>query len=337
MANRGSGAGADGSSPAPDGGRAPPATSYDAGGCDLVVVSTEPDQANVLIVLDRSGSMRGEGYNRWGPAKRAVREVTAALEDRLRFGLTVFPALGSRSICGEGAACPAGEVRVHPALGTSAAIDADLEGMGVAGATPTARTLRRSHRYLAELEGRSYVLLITDGAPNCNYPESGCGECTARPGDVPCSECPLQCLDDAGAVEAVRNLAADGIKTWVFGYELAAQFGAVMNRLAAVGDTGLSEYIPVSDDATLRAALSAVAGSVIPCEYELDHPIGDVSFVRVTIDDETVPHESAASDDNAWRVEGDSTVALLGGACATLRDGEPHEVRVQVECEPVLY
>ena len=48
-------------------------------------------EANVLVVLDRSGSMRDLTVNRWDPSVKAVEELTAMLAPSLRLGLMTFP------------------------------------------------------------------------------------------------------------------------------------------------------------------------------------------------------------------------------------------------------
>jgi hypothetical protein len=181
------------------------------------------------------------------------------------------------------------------------------------------------------------VLLVTDGAPNCNDGESGCSVCTAPPGYPDCTEVPDNCLDDVGAIAAVEELAAAGIPTWVIGYELAAEFREVLDRMAIAGATGRTAHIPVRDRATLETAMREIGGSVVSCEYELSEPPGDVRYVRVTIDGETIPHESVAAGAEAtWRLDGDRTVVLVGAACERLRDGAHHALEIRRECTPVL-
>ena len=49
------------------------------------------EQPNVLVVLDRSGSMTTDG--RWSTSKLVIREVVESFATRLRFGLDLFPSL----------------------------------------------------------------------------------------------------------------------------------------------------------------------------------------------------------------------------------------------------
>lgn len=301
--------------------------------CERLDVAAEAGTANVLIVLDRSNSMYEAipfgpvEVDRWNPAVMAINAATAALDDRVSFGLMLF--------AGD-ATCGAGTVVVPVGPSNATAIASALSGAPetiVQGGTPIAASLRAARAELATLEGDSYVLLVTDGAPNC---ASGHNGFTCRCTGGSCLINPLNCLDDANAVAAVQELAAAGIGTYVIGYD-TGEWVEVLDRMATAGDTGRSTHFPVGDEASLESALRAVAGSVVSCTYELAMPPGDIHYVRVTIDGVDVPHESAADDGNGWVLEGDRTITVIGSTCDTLKDGEAHHIGVVVECEPVLW
>jgi hypothetical protein len=300
--------------------------------CDRITVEARPELANVLIVLDRSGSMYdfgpfGEGVDRWTPSVMAIESVTSALEDRLSFGLMLF---GSDEECGTGA------VRVPPAIMNAMAIRTALAGSPDAqtgGGTPTSASLERARTELMGVPGQSFVLLVTDGAPNCNpgLDSTSC-RCTNPAG---CFFDSLNCLDDMRAVAAVTALAAAGIPTFVIGYD-TGMWADVMDRMAAAGDTGMTRHLPVDDRASLESALMDIGGSVVSCSYELSAPPGDIRYVRVTVDGAMVDHESVRMDGSGWRLEGDRTIELIGADCANVQDGEPHSIEVVVECTPVI-
>jgi hypothetical protein len=188
------------------------------------------------------------------------------------------------------------------------------------------------------MPGENVVLLVTDGAPNCNgrLDPNTC-RCTA-PYPEECLEWsdPYNCLDDEAAVNAVRALRTGGIRTFVIGYD-TGRFADVMDRMAAEGGTGHTTHFPVSSGAALEGALRDIGGSVVPCRYELDRAPGDVRFVRVLVDGATLDHTSVWGDGGGWALEGDRTVVLLGESCASVQDGAAHTVEVIVECEPVIF
>jgi hypothetical protein len=57
--------------------------------CEVVHLTADPQTPDMMIVLDRSGSMSEGG--RWQPSVSAVRRVTTELQSRIRFGLALFP------------------------------------------------------------------------------------------------------------------------------------------------------------------------------------------------------------------------------------------------------
>lgn len=300
--------------------------------CERINVAAEPDAANVLIVLDRSNSMyEGSPFgpptvDRWTPAVEALNAATAALDDRVDFGLMLF---ASDSQCGAGTV----EVPVGPmnASRIASALSGDPRSI-VQGGTPIAASLRAAQTELASLEGKSYVLLVTDGAPNC---ASGHNGLSCRCTGASCFANALNCLDDVAAVAAVEALAAADIGTYVIGYD-TGEWVDVLDRMAAAGGTGRTTHFPVGDRASLESALRDIGGSVVSCTYELETAPGNIRYVRVQVDGTDVPHESVNGDGNGWVLEGDRTINLVGNACEDLKDGEPHDISIAVECEPVL-
>jgi hypothetical protein len=298
--------------------------------CDRVEVQYEPVRPNMLIVLDRSGSMydteRSPMVDRWTPAVEAVRSVTGSLQDRIQFGLMLF---GSDDVCGPG------EIRVTPHLNAAADIMSQLGGTPderTGGGTPTAITLALAGEALSSLEDDSYVLLVTDGAPNCNNAMNGwtC-RCTAPP----CSANHLNCLDDARAVSAVTDLAASGVRTFVVGYG-TTEWADILDAMASAGSTGRTSHFPVDDGGALESALREIGTSVVPCTFQLDREVEDLRYVKVALDGVAVPHESSVTDGTGWRLNDERTVELIGATCDQLRDGNAHALDITLECDPVL-
>ena len=319
----------------PDGPRDPgdpgPGRGYDGGTCDSITVDARQEPSTVLIVLDRSGSMYDIDYggpDRWTPSVRAIESVSTALDDRLELGLMLF---ASDDDCG------VGRVRVTPALGGAAAIGSALAGDpydSTGGGTPTAASLDAALAALAGVAGTRSVLLVTDGAPNCNEALDD-RTCRCTSGEADCSGWPGDCLDDARSVAAVRALREAGISTYVVGYD-TGEWADVMDRMAAEGGTAFTRHLQVTDRASLEAALRDIGGSVASCSFDLGEPPGDIRYVRVTVDDGTVDHESVSADGSGWRLEGDRTITLLGPDCARVQDGADHRISVVVECSPVI-
>jgi len=60
-------------------------------GCGTANFRTQPVIPDMLIVLDRSGSMRTGGVDRWGPSVAAVKSLTTTFQEQIGFGLMTFP------------------------------------------------------------------------------------------------------------------------------------------------------------------------------------------------------------------------------------------------------
>jgi hypothetical protein len=308
--------------------------------CESIVLRSTPTVSNVLVVLDRSSSMYREagfgvaGVDRWNPAVAAIQNVTASLDDRVQFGLMLFAnpdAPAGMTLCG------AGKVDVAPAPDTGPVIAAELTGdpNELTGSwTPTAVSLDAARTALVGLSGRSYVLLVTDGAPNCNSDLDGT-RCRCGSDTMSCSDNPRLCIDEDRTVAAVAALHDVGVDTFVVGYETST-WADVLDRMAAAGGTGRTTHIPVDDEASLRTALTEIAGSVISCTVELSGPPDVVEFVHVTLDGVDVPHESVATGDASWALVDEHFVELRGSACSTLRDGGEHDLAIRRECQPLF-
>ncbi len=305
------------------------------GTCEQIEVGTTPGQTpRVMIVLDKSRSMIRDGL--WRPAVRAVENLTESLNEQVAFGLASFPDYEPGADQGPfqppdlEQACTVGSLKVDTALGTADAIARELATTTVHGNTPTAATLRDVAGSLAGPDlSPSIVVLVTDGAPNCPAtPQVAC-ECST--GDGECF--PEHCLD-YGAVDAVREVAERGSPVYVVGFR-TSRWVRILDMMAQAGGTGRDQHIVASDGAELERALAEIAGSVLPCSYELDEAPPSLGFVQVTLNGEMLGHETVTPE-RGWRLVGDRTIELTGGACDLVRDVSlSREVKITVECEPV--
>lgn len=278
---------------------------------------------DVLIVLDRSGSMKSASTqicipgpcgtnNRWDPSVSALREVVASLEDRVRFGLMLFP-----DPTYPDDACAAGSVVVPTGLHAGASIDQALSAAGEpAGATPTSTSLEAARKALSTAVGPDevtpdrYVLLVTDGQPNCVGTKSLDRDPEA----------------EQASYAAIDGLRSDGVKTYVVGYE-TERFASVMDEMATRG--GTDRYYPVAAD-SLVPVLEKLTGTLVSCTHKLDKPLeAGPEYVRVKIDGKQV------NRDEGWVMQDEQTLLLVGATCEGFRDGAEHTLSINVECKPV--
>jgi Mg-chelatase subunit ChlD len=314
--------------------------------CEDYSVEVQSAAADVLVVLDRSGSMRDLTVNRWDPSVAALEELTEAIPGTVRLGLMTFPGdclalptLAEQTDClaRQGSllgdlSCEPGQLKVSPAHGSAAAIRQQLHATAPNGATPTAATLRAAHEALKELmtqTGTQTVLLVTDGAPNCAFGDQG-GLGSVGIGK-PASGQPEAVPQTVAAIEA---MAKDGIKTYVLGYDTQhdATLRAALDAMAQAGGTGETAHTPVESHATLKVALQNLTGRAADCELVLKSRVVDPWKVQVTLDGEILTVDDA--NGYALDAEGDN-LTLLGASCDAVRDDlEKHVLRVAAVCPP---
>ncbi|XXX82412.1 vWA domain-containing protein [Sorangium sp. So ce134] len=326
---------------------------HGGGDCGGQQVDAAPREVHLVIVLDRSESMtKGwEASDRWTMVKGALGTALDAIQDRMSVGLQLFP---TDDHCGMDPGMDL-SVAVAPGATSVPAIKARLEGTAPAGATPTAGALERALRYLTQgagsaLQGDRYVLLATDGGPNCGQdPAMTCpaATCTTNmDGDCPavvencCSGGAADaCLDDARTAQQVRDLRAAGIKTFVVGIPGTTAYADVLDELAAEGGTATSEssprYFEVVDAASLGETLTGITRDLVrSCELALEAEPPDRAKVNVYIDGEVLPK----AGDDGWDYDDSTTpptLVIKGATCEHVKSVGVESVRVEFGCPTV--
>jgi hypothetical protein len=283
---------------------------------------------DVLILLDRSSSMKRGEVNRWDPSVSGLKAMTSALASSVRFGLMVFP--GTSAVDESGGLCVPGSLEVPLALNNAAALASRLDTLALARSTPTAPTLEVAHIVLksrlaqrGSTLGPAYVILVTDGSPNC-----------AVEGDVS--------LDSGGspvAVEqaqrAVEAMSRDGIKTFVLGYDTERDpvLKPILDNLARAGGTGDTTHRAVDNEAGLTAAFRDITGIAVGCAFNLSTAPLDADLVSVSLAGAPLQ----GGDANGWSLApGGRMLSIQGEACDQLTNAANAVVlEVGVRCSVV--
>lgn len=333
--------------------------------CGNEVIPVEVKRPNLYFLLDVSGSMEEpitRRLTKLEASKSAILRVAEVHGHRLNYGLATFPASSAECAPGreifrtrEGDALKCGEFVKGPTYRDFARVVDDIQS---AGGTPLTPTLESIQRQIRALPGTTSLVLLTDGAPNCN-PDARCdaAECSlslgrATIGSIQCSDrtncCDPRlvgdlvsdpgtfCLDSRASVELVRELQSDGIVTYVVGVPGAEIAHDLMNALAEAGGAPRSastQYFDVRDEKELDDALAEIGVEVAQsCALELENPPKEAVQLNVYLDGAVLPSRSQ----NGWGYR-NGKVTLLGESCARVQRGEVQEIRVVLGCDLVLY
>jgi hypothetical protein len=332
--------------------------------CGETFLHERLDPPNLYFLLDRSGSMaapiEGSNLDKYDTARKVLGTLLQVIGHRVRYGATVFPADADTDYCGAG-------IEVSKlTLGGLPACDGEFDpvlvnflfGIGrlsPGGSTPTSAALAALRPELEELSGPTHLVLLTDGAPNCNL-GAGCGpeECMlniegetvagqACTPDYNCcdpantgAEGPGYCVDSDATVSEIEGLFEHGIPTFVVGMPGAEPYAGVLDRLARAGGTarpGDVAYYAASDQAELQAALYQIGtGVAVRCTIDLDSPPESQALVNVYFDGELVP----ADPEDGWSWDGDARIEVNGEACDQLKSGDVIDARAVFGCDTVV-
>lgn len=223
----------------------------------------------LLVIQDRSASMSdppssGATASKWSTASSVVPQVLGTYASGFDYGLMMFPGSPSTDVCSVGVS----------SLGVGASvsqIQQKYTGSTPAGATPMATTLLAARDYLSSLNLSvpAYVLLITDGQPNCNGSLDG-NTCTCTKSTYGClpgsGGTSYNCLDDTRTEDAAAQVRAAGFPVYVVGFGASSTVdnnAAVLDAIASSGGTNHSYSALSTGD--LQAALNQIVGGVTGC------------------------------------------------------------------------
>jgi hypothetical protein len=289
------------------------------------------DPPDMLIVLDLSGSMCSPvgigGMSRIAVMKNSLTTAVMTFDSRIDWGLMEFPQVMSTSMA---AACSNGILRC-PIMPHNAASIVTRIGMYptgpllcanfCTGGTPTPGAMMAARDYFASIPvnpvGR-YVLLATDGEPNCGP------------------------VDDAGnsaptvdeTVAAITALRGDGIDTYVlgFGSGFAATGAAALMRMAVAGGTAMPYNARSATE--LDMALNTIAASIIPptCTIMLEGGTRNPDLFQVSFDGGAlIPRDT--SHGSGWDYDAaTNTITFYGAECTHVESGSVASIDVEFGC-----
>jgi hypothetical protein len=340
----------------------------------VVPLAFNRPKPNMMILEDKSGSM-GSPVTPGGPSKIDV--LKQVMGDFLtnnptvaRVGLTKFP----NSAC-----APSTSPDVLSPVPPGSAGDADpvliaasqsantaLQTLTPEGGTPTAGSLKfldDNPTLVADPTRDNFVLLLTDGLPNCNPNLDGSScVCTSTANNAPpCSN--TDCLDNVAAVSTITTLQSDhGIKTIVIGFGGDVVGGIAQTTLEAMAEAGgfvrkcpntnqscgtnnpcnlatalcSKQYFEATDGQALADALAEIGSSLTQesCKYNLVDVPSDPSLISVVVNG--TPYLPGP---DTWRYDPPpaNQVVFQGKLCDQIKGNTPdNPVRLEIRLLKVL-
>lgn len=264
--------------------------------------------ADLLILQDRSKSMteKAGSSTRWEQIVPAIEGVVQKISS-VNWGLMLF---ASDQEC----TVPS-TPDVAPAPNTSAAIKMALDQTKPDSRTPTGAAVTSAAKYMSSVSDGNphYLLLATDGEPNC--------------GD-----------NEDSTVQAITDAAKAGMHTFVVG--IGADFDDTsLNNMANAGlepntKGGDKTYYEVTTTDDLIAVLNTVAGKLVSCSYPLTVVPMYPDLVTVQANGKELPRDKTHMD--GWDLgPNNASIIFYGAACEALQNGSTTQVGAIYKCPPI--
>jgi von Willebrand factor type A domain len=319
---------------------------------------------NLMLLVDKSGSMADPVEPPGGPSKMVVlKQVMGAFLDPdagppvARVGLARFP---NQSCVATTASDVLAPLPPADAGDSDAALEAAISASNAAlqtltpnGGTPTQASLQFIANNIAELDDSSredFVLLLTDGLPNCNNSlDANTCTCTSS-ANPPCSA-NTDCLDKDATVTQVQAMRTNNIRTIVIGFGADVVGGIAEDTLEAMAEAGgfvrkcpntnqscgagndcvlatglcTKQYFQATDGAALTEALAEISSTITQtqCVYNLDEvPAGaDGGTPAISVVLNSTPYLPGP---DTWIYDPvKNQIVFQGALCAQLKNNTP--------------
>ena len=342
------------------------------GKCGGTHVEAEFRTVNMLLVIDKSGSMddqpQGFSQKKWPAMRSAIATALGKVETQMNFGLVLYPYSETQipldgcedignccSLATNGAGVVVG---VQPGVVSVDQINAALTQTGPGGGTPTAAALAAALEYFtngqgAGLSGNNYVLLATDGGPNCNDDLLCTAERCTTNLDKQCDSgncCDdelghMRCLDDDSVTTELQALRDAGISTFVVGIPGTEAYSEYLDSFARTGGVPAvgadHDYYEVSAGSGVEG-LTSVFESITTqlvrdCSIALPETPSKLDLVNVAIDCNVVP-QNTDTGTSGWdfdQTPEPTSVIVHGQLCDAIQQNGAERVDVVFGCPTV--
>ncbi len=341
----------------PGAGGAPPM------GCASASIESELLPSNILFLLDRSGSMNCNlpplqtsadceadpvpvdptQPTKWDVVTAGLLDAISQLPPGSSAGLTYF---SNNNVCGAQSSPNVPVLPVdQPQFDT---FTASIASTTPRGPTPIIGATILGYKHLheqARLPGNNFVVLITDGADTCD-PEQAT---TLIQAEIPKARSVNIRTFAIGAPGSENGRALLSSIAWEGG--TANDPGCDHSITASdVGDCHFDMTTSVDFAADLSAALAAISGNTITCEFDIppspDGVMVDLGKVNVDYFPGGTPDpmpilqdttQDCAAGAEGWQYSPDNTkIVLCGSICDTVKSDVDARVEIVLGCETVV-
>jgi hypothetical protein len=294
----------------------------DGGNCGITTAPLNKQPPDVLLVLDKTGSLLdamdstdkcavGDTtcQQRWATLVSGLNAVLTSSSTNVNWGLETFNSDGS---------CGVDPPEVDIAPGSAAKVQAYIATITPNGATPTTLAITKAVTYLQSLTDPNpkYILLATDGLPNCLNGTNG-----GRGGGA------TDLLGAEGEAAAALNA---GYKVYVLG---VGPETTNLTGLAFAG--GTTDYYPALTPDALTTALASIVGSVVSCTFGLGTAPQVPTNVAVQFNNDpsiTAPHDTSHTNGWDYTTPANTSIQLYGSWCDDVTNGKYTSAQILKGC-----
>ncbi len=251
-------------------------TDVSCGACFPTTLTASKVTADVMLAVDRSGSMAEEFL----AVGEAITDKITPLQNEMHFGITYFPS----PITGS---CDVEDPTVDVGGNTTSLIAESFALVDTGGGTPIALTLKTllDGRHISDASKERSLILISDGSDSCS---SG--------------------LDP---VEEARKLAQTGVTIYAVGFGDSPDI-PLLHSIAQQGNT-TSAYSS-QDAIELSADLDTIFSSIGGCRFDVAGQVTDISELEVKVGGAVIGRDQTHTNGFDY-LGGQNQIQLYGQAC----------------------
>jgi hypothetical protein len=309
--------------------------------CEVSEATLEPVAPNIMLVLDKSGSMILNTWDhdddpltpevtRWYSLYHVVEFVVNTFDAQINFGANLFPSMLVQPPYSsfEEACLVSEQPEVLVAPMNANAVLAGIPGAlaeDIHGGTPATAgvVVAREHLLGLASENPSAIVFIADGAPNCMEGMTGLDVATTYDHHLP---------QVVGA-----TWTNHGIPTYVVGIDIETTETSnpgdpqgiipweVMNEVAEAGGRprpGLERFYQANNQVELEAALQAIIDDALGCLVPLSPEPVFPHLLELYVGGTMVPHVADCENEDGWVYTNPNgpydEIELCGSWCAEL-------------------